>query len=175
MRLTPAQRRLVLSHPAGWIASGFGSGLVPFAPGTAGSLAALPLFVLMQQWHPLLPWLGIVGGFAIGTWAADWLIRRIGIEDPGVVVIDEFVGQWLALALIDAFIRWGADRLQPPSTFAVLIVGFVVFRLCDIVKPWPASWADRSLHGGFGSMLDDALAGLWAGALGILALYLLSF
>lgn len=174
MRLTPTQRRALLSHPAGWIASGFGSGLSPFAPGTMGSLVALPLFVLMQQAHPLLPWLGIFGGFVLGVWAAGWVIRAIGAEDPGVVVIDEFVGQWLTLAMLDAFIRWGADSSQPPSTFAVLLVGFVLFRLCDILKPWPASWADRKLHGGFGSMLDDALAGLWAGGLGILALWLLS-
>lgn len=174
MRLTPTQRRALLSHPAGWIASGFGSGLSPFAPGTVGSLVALPLFVLMQQAHPLLPWLGIVGGFALGVWAAGWVIRAIGAEDPGVVVIDEFIGQWLTLAMLDAFIRWGADADQPPSMLAVLLVGFVLFRLCDILKPWPASWADRHIHGGFGSMLDDAFAGLWAGGLGILALWLLS-
>jgi phosphatidylglycerophosphatase A len=174
MRLTPIQRRALLSHPAGWIASGFGSGLSPFAPGTVGSLVALPLFVLMQQLHPLLPWLGIAGVFALGVWAAGWVIRAIGAEDPGVVVIDEFVGQWLTLAMLDAFIRWGTDPDQQPSTFAVLLVGFVLFRLCDILKPWPASWADRKLHGGFGSMLDDALAGLWAGGLGILSLWLLS-
>lgn len=174
MRLTSTQRRALLSHPAGWIASGLGSGLSPFAPGTVGSLVALPLFVLMQQAHPLLPWLGIVGVFALGVWAAGWVIRAIGVEDPGVVVIDEFVGQWLTLAMLDGFIRWRADSNQAPSMLAVLLVGFVLFRLCDILKPWPASWADRCLHGGFGSMLDDALAGLWAGCVGILALWWLS-
>jgi phosphatidylglycerophosphatase A len=172
MRLSPTQRRAVLSHPAGWIASGFGSGLSPIAPGTMGSLVALPLFVLMQQLHPLLPWLGIVAGFALGVWAAGWVIRVIGVEDPGVVVIDEFVGQWLTLAMLDGFIRWGDPFMQPPSMLAVLLVGFVLFRLCDIIKPWPASWADRRLHGGFGSMLDDAIAGLWAGGAGVAALLL---
>jgi phosphatidylglycerophosphatase A len=170
MPLSPEQRRAVLRHPAGWIASGFGAGLSPFAPGTVGSLVALPLYVLLNAAHPLLPWLAIGLGFAVGTWAAGWVIRRIGVEDPGVVVVDEFVGQWLALAMVDAALRQFPAALPAPSTLALLLVGFLLFRLCDIVKPWPASWADRQLHGGFGAMLDDAFAGLWAGALAILAL-----
>lgn len=170
MPLSSDQRRAVLRHPAGWIASGFGAGLSPFAPGTAGSLVALPIYVLLHAAHPLLPWLAVVLGFAVGTWAAGWVIRTIGIEDPGVVVIDEFVGQWLALAIVDAALRQFPGTLPAPSTLALLLVGFLLFRLCDIVKPWPASWADRRLHGGFGAMLDDAFAGLWAGLLAIVAL-----
>jgi phosphatidylglycerophosphatase A len=170
MPLSAQQRRAVMRHPAGWIASGLGAGLSPVAPGTAGSLVALPIYVLLHATHPLLPWVAIVLGFIVGTWAADWVIRRIGIDDPGVVVVDEFVGQWLALALVDAALRQFPAALHAPSTLALLLVCFLVFRLCDIAKPWPASWADRALHGGFGAMLDDAFAGVWAGALAIVAL-----
>lgn len=173
MRLTAEQRRRVLSHPAGWIASGLGAGLAPVAPGTVGSLVALPLYVAMERAHPLLPWIGIGVGFAIGSWAASRVIRTLGIEDPGVVVVDEFVGQWLTLALMSAALRVLPERLAEPSTAAVLVVAFLLFRLCDIVKPWPASWADRSLEGGFGAMLDDAFAGIWAGLLAVAALFAL--
>lgn len=173
MALTSEQRRLLLREPAAWIASGGGAGYFPFAPGTVGSLVALPLYVLLQQAHPLLPWFAIVAGFALGTWAAGRVIRRIGVEDPGVVVIDEFVGQWLTLAIVDAALRAFPGALALPSTLALLGAGFLLFRLCDIAKPWPASWADRTLDGGFGAMLDDAFAGLWAGLLAVGALALL--
>lgn len=163
-------RSLPWRDPAFWIASGFGSGLSPIAPGTAGSLVALPLYLWLAQGPAWLPWLAIVGGFALGTWAAGRVIRRIGVEDPGVVVIDEFVGQWLALALVDLALRLFPGGLAEPSTLALLAVAFLLFRLCDIAKPWPASWADRALDGGFGAMLDDLFAGLWAGVLMVAAL-----
>jgi phosphatidylglycerophosphatase A len=172
MALTADQRRLLLREPAAWIASGGGAGFFPFAPGTAGSLVALPLYLLLQLAHPLLPWLAIVGGFALGTWAAGRVIRRLGVEDPGVVVIDEFVGQWLTLAIVDAALRAMPGALATPSTIALLGAGFLLFRICDIAKPWPASWADRTLDGGFGAMLDDAFAGVWAGLLMVVALAL---
>lgn len=167
---TAAQRRLLLRDPAFWIASGLGSGLAPVAPGTAGSLLALPLYLLLAQGPAWLPWLAIGAGFALGTWAAGRVIRILGVEDPGVVVIDEFVGQWLALALVDLALRLFPGALAVPSTLALLGVGFLLFRACDIAKPWPASWADRALDGGFGAMLDDLFAGLWAGLLAIAAL-----
>lgn len=170
MALTPEQRRVLLREPAAWIACGGGAGLFPFAPGTFGSLLALPLYLLLQLGHPLLPWLAIGAGFAAGTWAAGRVIARLGVEDPGVVVIDEFVGQWLALALVDLALRMHPDALAAPSTAALLAAGFLLFRICDIAKPWPASWADRTLDGGFGAMLDDLFAGLWAGVLLVAAL-----
>ena len=141
---------LLLRHPAGWIASGFGSGLAPRAPGTVGSLLALlPWWLWLQHlppWHYAL----VLGcGFALGTWAADWAISKLGTEDPGVVVCDEFVGLWLALFLAPAGWPW-------------MLAGFALFRLFDIWKPWPVRWADRAVHGGFGTMLDDLLAGAYA-------------
>lgn len=142
--------RIVLSHPAGWIASGFGIGLSPRAPGTVGSLAALvPWWFLLRDQPPWIYALALVVAFAVGVWAAGWVIDRTRIEDPGVVVWDEFIGQWIALFLLPAGWPW-------------IIAAFALFRLFDIWKPWPVRWADRQLHGGTGAMLDDVLAGIYA-------------
>lgn len=146
----PQPARIVLSHPAGWIACGLGAGLSPWAPGTIGSLVALvPWWFWLRHLEPglYLAWLALA--FALGTWAAGWVIRKSRIEDPSVVVWDEFVGQWLALLLAPPGWQWP-------------LAAFVLFRLFDIWKPWPVRWADRELHGGFGAMLDDVLAGLYA-------------
>ena len=146
----PLSSRIVLTHPAGWIASGFGVGLSPRAPGTAGSLVALlPWWFFLR--HLSLPtYLGVLlVAFAIGIWAGGWVIDRIRIEDPSVVVWDEFIGQWVALLLAPAGWPW-------------MLGGFALFRLFDIWKPWPVSWADTKIHGGLGAMLDDVLAGIYA-------------
>ena len=152
MRLDPAQRRAIFAHPAGWIASGFGSGLSPFASGTAGSAAALvPWLALRELDWPL--YLGAVTlAFAIGVWASGVVIAKLRIEDPGVVVWDEFVGQWITLLPL----------VVAPRGWVWVGVAFVLFRIFDVVKPWPASWADRSVKGGFGAMLDDVIAGAYA-------------
>ena len=162
MKLDATQRRAILSSPAGWIACGFGSGLSPFAPGTAGSAVALiPWFVLRGLSAPLYA-LAIVLAFALGVWASNSVIAKLRIEDPGVIVWDEFVGQWIALApllWIAADARW-------------IIAAFVLFRVFDIWKPWPVSWADRSIKGGLGVMLDDAIAGIYAALVIEIALHL---
>ena len=145
-----ASARSLLAHPAGWIATGFGVGLSPRAPGTVGSLAALlPWWFLFREMDPRV-YLGcLLVAFALGVWAGQWVINRTGINDPGFVVWDEFIGQWLALFLVPAGWTWAA-------------AAFVLFRLFDIWKPWPVRWADRTLHGGFGAMFDDVLAGAYA-------------
>ena len=152
MRLDARQRRAVLGHPAGWIASGFGSGFSPFASGTAGSAAALiPWWFLREL---AMPWvLGvIVAAFLIGVWASNIVIDRLHISDPGVIVWDEFVGQWISLLPL---LVW-------PAHWAWILVGFFLFRVFDVWKPWPCSWADRRIKGGLGVMLDDVLAGAYA-------------
>jgi phosphatidylglycerophosphatase A len=128
---------LLLRHPWGWLASGFGSGLSPITPGTTGSAAALVVwwFLLRDLSMPMYA-LVLLATFLIGVVAGDWTIRKLGVEDPGVIVIDEFLGLWITLILL-------------PDGWA------------DILKPWPASWADRRIKGGFGTMLDDAFAGLY--------------
>jgi len=150
MSLDAAQRRAILTHPAGWIATGFGAGLSPVAPGTVGSAVALLPWLWLRE-LPTVACLGvIVAVFALGIWVSRVLVARLRAEDPGWIVVDEFVGQWLALVF------------APPG-WIWLIVGFLLFRLFDVWKPWPVSWADRNVDGGLGVMLDDALAGLLAG------------
>jgi phosphatidylglycerophosphatase A len=152
---SPASSRIVLRHPLGWIASGFGVGLAPKAAGTFGSLAALVPWWLWLRPLPLAHYaLVLVVAFALGVWASHWVIRRTGIEDPGVVVWDEFVGQWIALLPL--------TLLEIDADLVLVAVAFGLFRLFDIWKPWPVRWADRSVHGGLGAMLDDALAGAMA-------------
>ena len=155
MSLDAAQRRALLTHPGGWIACGFGSGLSPLAPGTAGSLAALLPWLALRE----LDWPWYVGAlalaFALGTWAANVAITRLRLADPGAVVIDEFVGQWLALLPL----------VLQPRGWPWLVAGFALFRLFDVWKPWPVSWADRRVGGGLGVMLDDVVAGAYAALL----------
>ncbi len=143
---------LGFGHPAVLLGTWFGVGLLPRAPGTWGSLAALPFAWGLRQGLGT-PGLAIAAVvlFAAGVWAAGVYVRHSGREDPGAVVIDEVVGQWLVLLVV------------PPDAF-LYAVGFVLFRIADIAKPWPVSWADRSLKGGLGVMLDDVLAALYAGA-----------
>ena len=135
----------------GWLLIGsfFGAGLVPRAPGTVGSLASLviwaPLCLLDVAWWIRLLVAGAL--FVLGVIASDRLVVTRG-EDPQVVVMDEVVGMGLALLFA--------------HTVSALVVGFALFRLFDIWKPWPVRLADRRLKGGFGVMFDDVLAGLYA-------------
>ena len=145
-----APARVLLSHPAGWIATGFGSGLSPRAPGTIGSLVALIPWWFWLRDLPATYYAGVlVAGTLIGIWASNWTIACTRIADPGFVVWDEFIGLWIALFLLPAGWLW-------------IGAGFALFRLFDIWKPWPVGWADRKVHGGLGVMLDDILAGLIA-------------
>ena len=135
-----------------WIATGFGSGLVPVAPGTAGSAVAVGLFWLTTlpgiAWLPALIFVIVV---VAGFWSAGEAARRLGQDDPGAIVIDEFAGQFLAL-------------LALPHSWLVLGAGFLLFRLFDIVKPPPARQLEK-LHGATGIMADDLVAGLYANLL----------
>jgi phosphatidylglycerophosphatase A len=141
--------RALLRHPAGWIASGFGVGFAPVAAGTCGSLAALLPWLALRQLTLPYYLLVVLATFALGVWAARWVIGTIRVQDPSVVVWDEFVGMWIALAAAPAGWPW-------------VLAAFALFRLFDIWKPWPVSWADGHVEGGLGAMLDDALAGLYA-------------
>lgn len=152
MRLDAPQRRALLGHPAGWIACGFGSGLSPWAPGTAGSAAALlPWLALRNLDWPV--YVAVVAlALALGVCASNHAIARLRIDDPGVVVWDEFVGQWIALLPL----------VVAPRAWPWMLAGFALFRLFDVWKPWPVSWADRRIEGGWGVMLDDVIAGAYA-------------
>lgn len=139
------------------LATWFGAGLLPGMPGTWGSLAALPFAWAIHLFGgPAGLALAAVVVFFIGIWAAEIYAAESGAADPGAVVIDEVAGQWLTLAL--------AAPLDP----MFYALGFVFFRIADIVKPWPVGWADRELKGGLGIMADDILAAVYA-ALALLA------
>lgn len=155
--ITPAP--LPLRHPACLLATWGGAGLLRPAPGTWGSLAALPFawaIAYVGGWPVLAAAAVIV--FLIGCWSAQVFETAAGGKDPGSVVIDEVAGQWLTLL----------PAATDPLLFAV---GFVLFRIADIVKPWPANVADRRIAGGFGIMADDVVAAAYAGAV-LLALRL---
>jgi phosphatidylglycerophosphatase A len=132
------------------LATWFGAGFAPKAPGTAGSLASLvlwgPLVLLDTSWGARL--LAVVAVFALGVVAAQRVVDVRG-EDPQIVVVDEVAGMGVALLV------------APPTAWS-LVAGFVLFRVFDIAKPWPVSWADRRVGGGVGVMLDDVLAGVYA-------------
>jgi phosphatidylglycerophosphatase A len=138
----------VLDRVASVVATAFGSGYSPFAPGTAGSAVGLLLFWPMAAWP--WPWQLAASAslFLVGSLAAGRVARNVGLEDPGIVVVDEVVGQWITLTAL-------------PFTPATAIVGFLLFRVMDVVKPWPARDLER-LHGGWGIMADDVAAGVYA-------------
>ena len=140
------------------IASWFGSGFAPKAPGTVGSLAALPLIWPLLYFTPL--WLVAVVTiflFLAGTWAAGVAGQAWGKVDHGSIVIDEVVGMILAVSIPFYLLGQWADL---PTVAAV---SFVTFRCFDIAKPWPVSLIDRRIKTGLGVMLDDVAAGLYAG------------
>jgi phosphatidylglycerophosphatase A len=139
----------VWRNPIHFLAFGFGSGAIPKAPGTWGTLAAVP-FVLIWQQLPLAGYvLVLVVATLLGIWLCDRTAKDMGVHDHGGIVWDEFVGLWLTMLL------------APPG-WLWLLAGFALFRLFDIWKPWPIGWVDRRVGGGFGIMLDDLLAGLMA-------------
>ncbi len=141
------------------LATWFGSGLVKFAPGTWGSLAALPFaWLIYENWQT--PGLAVATMlvFLIGVWVSHIHAQQLPDEDPSEIVIDEVAGMWLTLLVV-------------PQDVVYYAIGFVFFRIADIWKPWPVSWADRSIKGGAGIMLDDIFAGAYA-ALALLAVHI---
>lgn len=151
-KLTADQRRRLLASPAGWLACGLGSGLAPVAQGTFGSLAALLPWLALRHLAVPLYVLMLVLAFALGTWACSVTGRALGVDDHRSLVWDEFVGQWLALLPL----------LVMPAPWWMIVVGFALFRLFDVWKPWPIGWLDGHLKGGVGVMVDDVVAGVYA-------------
>lgn len=144
-----ALTRLSLKNPVHFLALGFGSGLAAKAPGTFGTIAAIPLYLLMAplplSWYIGLTLVGVFAGFYICGKAA----HDMGVHDHGAIVWDEVAG--LLITMIAAPAGWGW-----------LLVGFGLFRFFDIIKPWPIRWLDAKVHGGFGIMIDDVLAGVFS-------------
>ncbi|MEJ2322344.1 MAG: phosphatidylglycerophosphatase A, partial [Gammaproteobacteria bacterium] len=140
---------LDLRKPSHLLAFGFGSGLAPVAPGTAGTLVGIPLFMLLSQ-LPLAAYLLLtLALFVIGVRVCGLCSRDLGVHDHGGIVWDEIVGYLVTMIAVPFAWQW-------------ILSGFLLFRLFDILKPWPIRWLDRRVKGGFGIMVDDLLAGLFA-------------
>ncbi|MGB0833682.1 MAG: phosphatidylglycerophosphatase A [Psychrobium sp.] len=145
----PALAKLSLKNPIHFLALGFGTGLAPKAPGTFGTLAALPLYFLMMNlsWPVFLVVTAIVT--IAGFWICDVAAKDMEVHDHGAIVWDEVAGMLITM-------------IAAPVGLLPLVVGFVLFRFFDIVKPWPIKLLDRHVKGGFGIMIDDVLAGVFA-------------
>lgn len=138
------------TKPWWYIATWFGCGLSPVMSGTVGSLGALPFAYPLQVYGGNLALLAAsLVMFFIGWWASNQYLKATGrTDDPKEIVVDEVAGQWLLLSVL-------------PPTWHAYLLAFVLFRLFDVIKPWPVSWADREIKGGLGVMLDDMLASLY--------------
>ncbi len=144
-----ARTTLSAWHPVSLAATWFGSGLLPWLPGTWGSLAALPFaWIIVAEAGAWGLFIAIVTVFAAGCWVSGTYARHAGLSDPGAIVIDEVVGQWAVLIVV-------------PHEIGAYLLAFLVFRTFDIWKPWPIRWVDRYVKGGLGVMLDDLVAAVY--------------
>jgi phosphatidylglycerophosphatase A len=135
----------------------FGCGHVPYAPGTAGTLGAIPLYLALRPFGHAAVAFGALVLTGVGIWAANVIASELGQKDPQVIVIDEVAGVLVTLSVA-------------PPTGVALAAGVLLFRIFDQTKPWPARAAERELPGGWGIVLDDVAAGIW-GAIGVAALH----
>lgn len=157
-KVTPAQ---LVANPANFLALGAGSGLAPFAPGTFGTVAAIPLALLMP--NNLITYTVIVLVlFFIGVWLCDTCANNLGVHDHPAIVFDEWVGYLITMIAV-------------PRSLWFLALGFVLFRLFDVVKPWPIGMADKRVSGGLGIMVDDVIAGVFAAITMQLILFALAY
>ena len=141
--------RLLLSHPLHFLSFGLGTGLAPKAPGTVGTLLGFPLYWILMGLPLTLQWLALAVLFLFGIWCCEFTGRALGVSDHGAIVWDEVVAMAAVLITVPLSIGWG-------------MAAFACFRLFDIWKPFPISWADRYVKGGLGVMLDDGLAAVMA-------------
>lgn len=142
-------RTKVLSNPIHCLAFGFGAGLAPKAPGTVGTLVAVPLYLVLCQLSLPVYSVLLVLAFVLGVYLCGKTADDLGVHDHPGIVWDEFVGYWLTMLAAPAGVWW-------------VLLGFVLFRIFDIFKPWPIALLDKHIKGGLGIMLDDVLAALYA-------------
>jgi phosphatidylglycerophosphatase A len=139
----------ILSNPIHCMAFGFGAGLSPKAPGTVGTVLAIVFYLLLTHFSLLVYAVVLVLAFVLGVYLCGKTADDLGVHDHSGIVWDEFVGFWLTM-------------FAAPVGWWWILLGFVLFRLFDIWKPWPISWLDQRVKGGFGIMIDDVLAGVYA-------------
>ena len=145
----PVSSREILTDPVHLLAFGFGSGLAPKAPGTFGSVVGAFIVWAMLFLPPVTFLIITVLSFVLGVWLCGASSTKLGVHDHGGIVWDEIVGMMITCFMLPAGWWW-------------LLLGFVLFRVFDILKPWPISWMYKRVHGGFGIMIDDVIAGLFA-------------
>jgi len=139
----------LLKHPVHFLALGFGSGLAPKAPGTFGTLMAIPLYLMLQPLSITYYLIVVLFVSIIGIYICDKSSEMMGVHDHPGIVWDEFAGYLITM-------------IAAPVGWVWVLVGFAFFRFFDILKPWPIKKIDRSVKGGFGIMFDDVLAGVFA-------------
>ncbi|MFT6778385.1 MAG: phosphatidylglycerophosphatase A [Paraglaciecola sp.] len=153
--------RVSLLNPVHFLAFGFGSGLAAKMPGTLGTLAALPLVVLLSHFSSFSVYLTVtILVCVLGIWICGKTAQDMGVHDDSSIVWDEVAGMLITM-------------LAVPLSWQTVLVGFMLFRFFDILKPWPISYLDKHVHGGFGIMIDDVLAGLFAMVILHFGLYLI--
>jgi len=141
--------KFTLSDPIQFLALGFGSGLSPKAPGTMGTLVAIPIFIALSFLTPLYYLAIVVVMTVLGIYICQKAADAAGVHDHGAIVWDEIAGYLITMFMI-------------PLSWQTIVTGFILFRIFDIFKPWPISFIDKKIHGGFGIMLDDVLAGIFS-------------
>ncbi|MBL4822114.1 MAG: phosphatidylglycerophosphatase A [Colwellia sp.] len=151
MKDTDTTAAFDLTQPIQFLALGFGSGLAPIAPGTFGTLAAIPVFLLLTMLlpTPLSYAIAVIVMALAGIYICGKAADDAGVHDHPAIVWDEFVGFFITMFMV-------------PVSWQSILVGFLLFRLFDIIKPWPISFIDKKMTGGLGIMLDDVLAGIFA-------------
>ncbi|MFZ2724735.1 MAG: phosphatidylglycerophosphatase A [Methylococcaceae bacterium] len=145
-------KKQILTDPVLFLAFGFGSGLSKKAPGTCGTLAALPVYYLLAQTNFIIYSLATIISMIAGIYICDSAAKKLNEHDYGGIVWDEIAGYLITLWFV-------------PFSWQAMAIGFVLFRIFDIVKPQPIKWIDAKVHGGFGIMLDDIIAAVFAGIL----------
>ncbi len=157
--MTVSLKSALLASPQNFLALGAGSGLAPVAPGTFGTVAAIPLLLLMPS--NAIAYIAItIAMFAVGIYLCGSCADYLQTHDHPAIVWDEWVGLFVTMIMV-------------PKTLVTVILGFALFRFFDVLKPWPIGMADKNLHGGLGIMLDDVIAGVMAAI--VLHLLLLLF
>lgn len=147
--MTKSTENFRLADPIHFLALGFGSGLAPKAPGTFGTLAAIPVFLLSLSLNNVNYLLLVIVMSVAGIYICGKAAKDAGVHDHGAIVWDEIVGFMITMYLM-------------PVSWLSVLVGFALFRFFDILKPWPISFIDKNFHGGLGIMLDDIVAGIAA-------------
>jgi len=147
--MTKSTENFKLTNPIHFLALGFGSGLTPKAPGTFGTLAAIPVYLLMAPLSAFYFAIVVLIMSIAGIYICGKAAKDSGVPDHGAIVWDEIVGFLITMYMV-------------PINWLTIMVGFALFRFFDIFKPWPISFIDKNCHGGFGIMLDDIVAGFAA-------------